>query len=92
MFSFRSNRDWFDSNSSSVNYCYLKLRISSMVLDLVKGGVQADFLKALVATGTPIIAVLINGGPVSDEVLRSADAVVETWCVPLSLCVLGARA
>lgn len=42
--------------------------------------VQLELLKALKATGKPIIAVLINGGPVSSQWLdANCSAVLESW-------------
>ncbi len=43
-------------------------------------GVQADLVKAIYDTGTPIVLVLINGRPVSLEwIADSVPAIVEAW-------------
>lgn len=42
--------------------------------------VQLDLLKALKKTGKPLVAVLINGGPVSSPwMAQNCDAVIESW-------------
>ena len=47
-------------------------------IDLV--GVQSDLIKAISATGKPIIMVLINGRPLAiEEEVKLSDAVIEGW-------------
>ncbi len=42
--------------------------------------VQLDLLKALKKTGKPLVAVLINGGPVSSPWMKeNCDAILESW-------------
>ncbi len=50
-------------------------------VDLTLPGVQADLIRAVVATGTPVVLVLINGRPVALEpdVLDGVAAVLEAW-------------
>jgi len=47
-------------------------------LDLV--GDQLKLLQTIKATGTPLVVVLINGGPIASEWLyENADAIIEAW-------------
>lgn len=48
--------------------------------DLGLPGVQAQLVKAIYDTGTPIVLVLVNGRPVSlDWIAESVPAIVEAW-------------
>ncbi len=48
--------------------------------DLDFSGVQLELLQAVVATGTPVVAVLINGRPISSPWLAAnVPAIVEAW-------------
>ncbi|MGA7192695.1 MAG: glycoside hydrolase family 3 N-terminal domain-containing protein [Anaerolineales bacterium] len=48
--------------------------------DLKLPGVQDDLAKALLATGKPVVAVLINGRPYAFPMLsEKADAILEAW-------------
>ncbi|MCA9836932.1 MAG: glycoside hydrolase family 3 C-terminal domain-containing protein [Trueperaceae bacterium] len=43
-------------------------------------GVQEDLVKAVVATGKPVVVVFINGRPVSSPwISENADAILEAW-------------
>lgn len=50
-------------------------------MDLGLPGIQTELVRAVLATGTPIVLVLINGRPVSlpDDVAARARAIVEAW-------------
>ena len=48
--------------------------------DLHLPGVQAQLVKAIYDTGTPIVLVLVNGRPVSlDRIAESVPAILEAW-------------
>ena len=48
--------------------------------DLDLTGLQEDLVKAVVASGTPVVVVLINGRPLSIRwVAENVDAIVEAW-------------
>jgi beta-glucosidase len=48
--------------------------------DLHLPGVQADLVKAVYETGTPIVLVLVNGRPVTlDWIAEEVPAIVEAW-------------
>jgi beta-glucosidase len=48
--------------------------------DLHLPGVQADLVKAVYETGTPVVLVLVNGRPVTlDWIAESVPAIVEAW-------------
>ncbi len=50
-------------------------------VDLGLPGVQEDLIRAVLATGTPVVLVLINGRPValSPDVVEQTAAIVEAW-------------
>lgn len=48
------------------------------ILDLP--GNQLDYVKAIESTGTPVIIVLINGGPIASPwMVENVDAIIEAW-------------
>jgi beta-glucosidase len=48
--------------------------------DIELPGVQEDFVKALVATGKPVVVVLMNGRPlVFPWIAENASSILETW-------------
>jgi beta-glucosidase len=48
--------------------------------ELMPSGVQEELVRAIVATGTPTIVVLINGRPISSEwIAEHVPAVLEAW-------------
>ncbi len=48
--------------------------------DLDLPGVQEDLIKAIYGTGTPVIAVLVNGRPISiNWIVKNVPAIIETW-------------
>ncbi|MEZ4983690.1 MAG: glycoside hydrolase family 3 C-terminal domain-containing protein [Saprospiraceae bacterium] len=49
-------------------------------VDISLPGIQSELVKALAATGKPVILVLMNGRPLAiPELHESADALLETW-------------
>ncbi|MCL4520400.1 MAG: glycoside hydrolase family 3 C-terminal domain-containing protein [Firmicutes bacterium] len=50
-------------------------------VELTLPGVQADLIRAVLATGTPVVLVLINGRPIALEpdILGGAAAILEAW-------------
>ncbi len=50
-------------------------------VDLSLPGVQADLIRAVAQTGTPVVLVLINGRPVAleNDVVAAASAILEAW-------------
>lgn len=50
-------------------------------MDLGLPGAQTELVRAVLATGTPVALVLVNGRPVSlpDDVVAGARAIVEAW-------------
>lgn len=62
----------FDKNKTSAE------NVDRPTLDLV--GNQIELLKKIKASGTPLVVVLINGGPIASQWLtENADAIVEAW-------------
>ncbi len=67
---------WGDANSKEVNTCGEGFDRNELNFP----GVQPDLLRAISATGKPIVLVMINGRPYTiPEEVEMVDAVLEAW-------------